>query len=944
MKRKLLLSAAAVLAVAGPLSLGAQTLTVGPLQSGVNQTVSGTGSGASAPVEVFVDGVSAGQGAADGAGAFSVTGVTLPVGSAVTAQNQESWYFSTPGNNEGFADNSNGGLGGTESVAGGVLTYTVADSTQNPSVFKVTSGHPTSTLKVLEMRLRNPGTMNQINITLNDTILQPVIPFQPLAAQTDFITYQVPLVTNNVNSSGLPTGTTNFWLYLQFLNTTNGDLIEFDYIRVREYFDWHFDNDGDLMSNFATGGTVTVAGGVATMTNTVGGANAFLETSIFAGMDTSIFNTLQTAIDANPTIQPGNLLTLNYFGGGPGYAFSGFGNALGWAVTPGTFVVSVQDLTQAAQFGNNWTSGLASLNYPGGWFSPMFPQNAGEVANVDYVRIRPAVFNGPSAAATVPPQAFVWSGAIDTDFQVAGNWTPSRDLIDDTDTLIFDGNVTAGPVTVTNLPAATQDIDALVLQNGITVNLETTTTTSPNSTLRLNAATDALDVCATCGLVFTGQQGILIRTGTGATGQVDGLVRFTSTAVGNGVAHRLIGGEPEAISFNSGSSFEFAPRGTGWGNPFSNVASVVFQSGSTYYQGGTAAGPSEGTGSNPFSSTPASVVFQPGSLFYNWTSVASTTGRTYGDLTMDNRGGAAFVGGANPWIVDGDLLYKGTMVSGMNLGATGGTADPVLAVSGDFIIEDGGKFVDGYTAAANELQVAGDLLWANTAGTNVSIAAGSTRTYHLNGTSAQQQVNSAGVFFQNLRITNPNGALVVGPVGVRTNLNLEAGDITVDAAGTLTLASGATVTGTGSIIGELTRQVDASALASHAFPVEDNPVSIEITAAGTGAGTIAVGTSAGAGASLPGGATGITRTWSITPTGISGFTATVVFTYSDAELNGATETNLEAVRWDGSQWVSATTTIDTVANTATVTGVTDFSDWTLIDPGTSVDSWMLIVE
>ncbi|MBN1977188.1 MAG: S8 family serine peptidase [Anaerolineae bacterium] len=71
--------------------------------------------------------------------------------------------------------------------------------------------------------------------------------------------------------------------------------------------------------------------------------------------------------------------------------------------------------------------------------------------------------------------------------------------------------------------------------------------------------------------------------------------------------------------------------------------------------------------------------------------------------------------------------------------------------------------------------------------------------------------------------------------------------------------------------------------------------------------------------------------------GTGAFNATLVFSYEDAELNGLTESNLRAYRWRGTGlgWQEYIPSgLDTTNNTMTVTGVTEFSYWTLgVNPG-----------
>ncbi len=403
----------AALGVAAALSLGvqvdAQLLSLNsPVPNGASVNVTGTGATASATLELFANGSSVGFTQADGSGDFTFSSVTIPDDAEVYVQNQESWYFDSA---EGWGDQS-GGTGGSFSVSGGIGTYTIIDNSSNPSIISTSlgrtsggavggAGHSSNTYRVLEFRLRNTGSMDTILVSTNNgSTAPPASGFTVSvdASNSNYKTYQVPLVDNA--SGGLNSGSgSNFWLYFQFLNSTNTDVIEFDYIRVREYFDYHFDNDGDLFSFFPTGGTAVVSGGVCTMTNSGAGTSVFLNAP-FMGFDASYYSVLETAVDSNPSINP-NLQYFNYFSNGL-VSYAAGSHQINWTPSSGSFVTVIKDLTDTPSFGQSWT-GLSTLNAAGGFYSPIFPNTANESADVDYIRLRPAAYYGPSTVATALP-------------------------------------------------------------------------------------------------------------------------------------------------------------------------------------------------------------------------------------------------------------------------------------------------------------------------------------------------------------------------------------------------------------------------------------------------------------------------------------------------------------------------------------------------------------
>jgi len=65
-----------------------------------------------------------------------------------------------------------------------------------------------------------------------------------------------------------------------------------------------------------------------------------------------------------------------------------------------------------------------------------------------------------------------------------------------------------------------------------------------------------------------------------------------------------------------------------------------------------------------------------------------------------------------------------------------------------------------------------------------------------------------------------------------------------------------------------------------------------------------------------------------------GGSATVSFYYTPSEMagvNAITEANLQAQRWNGTKWEDPRGTVDQALNKVTISGLTSFSDWTLVD-------------
>ena len=74
----------------------------------------------------------------------------------------------------------------------------------------------------------------------------------------------------------------------------------------------------------------------------------------------------------------------------------------------------------------------------------------------------------------------------------------------------------------------------------------------------------------------------------------------------------------------------------------------------------------------------------------------------------------------------------------------------------------------------------------------------------------------------------------------------------------------------------------------------------------------------------------VRRSYQITPTGGSGYAATLRLRYFDLELNGNTESSLQLWRYDGTAWTAqGATSRDTSNNWVEYTGVTQFSPWAI---------------
>lgn len=186
---------------------------------------------------------------------------------------------------------------------------------------------------------------------------------------------------------------------------------------------------------------------------------------------------------------------------------------------------------------------------------------------------------------------------------------------------------------------------------------------------------------------------------------------------------------------------------------------------------------------------------------------------------------------------------------------------------------------------------------------------------------------SGGQTLGNLTInrTGASGSATLGSnLTLQSALTLTAGDINT---GANVLTHNGTSSGAGDVVGNV-RRTDLDATA-RSFGNPNNQISFT---AGTAPTEITVNLAksqpTGNGFGYP---NAVRRTYIITPTGGSGFVATLRLHYLDTELNGNTETLLDFWRFNGTVWQRVVKTLadPVVDNWIQSNAVTQFSPWTL---------------
>ena len=189
------------------------------------------------------------------------------------------------------------------------------------------------------------------------------------------------------------------------------------------------------------------------------------------------------------------------------------------------------------------------------------------------------------------------------------------------------------------------------------------------------------------------------------------------------------------------------------------------------------------------------------------------------------------------------------------------------------------------------------------------------------------------------------------------SLTIAGGDLTLSSAATaVTMTNGRIVTGVNNLIlssgtATVTRTngyVDGNFRKTYAAAANKNfevgtangfsPVAVNVTA-GTFPATFTAKAVQGPQPNILSPTHALQRYWTLTGTGI---TADLTFTYLDpTDIPGtATESLFVIFKFDGT-FTMPGGTVNTAANTATITGVTSFSDWTLAEPGAPTDVHLL---
>jgi hypothetical protein len=326
---------------------------------------------------------------------------------------------------------------------------------------------------------------------------------------------------------------------------------------------------------------------------------------------------------------------------------------------------------------------------------------------------------------------------------------------------------------------------------------------------------------------------------------------------------------------------------------------------------------------------------------------ANVSGTGSVTVTMGSAGSPGFInsGGTMTLSDSSNLLINCSSCSGDHFTVnSGGTLDlgssTTVTGAGQLDVSSGGtlKIGDANGITTGTGATSGNV---RTSGTD-TYAIGA--NYEYKGTAAQTTGNALPATVNNLTINNSGPADVTLNIAgttlqVNGTLALTSGDFINTATKTLVQpASAPASTGIGDVVGKVQRGTAASPvspLANGTAYTFGNPNNTILLASTTPAANIVVNLAKNA-PTTPAFATAVTRTYTITPTGGTGLSATLKLHYLDTELGTNTEATLDLWKVVSGTWTDQTTgtyTRDSSNNWVQLAGVTGFSDWTLAGSG-----------
>ncbi len=310
---------------------------------------------------------------------------------------------------------------------------------------------------------------------------------------------------------------------------------------------------------------------------------------------------------------------------------------------------------------------------------------------------------------------------------------------------------------------------------------------------------------------------------------------------------------------------------------------------------------------------------------YSGSGTAGTNAAPLGDFDIFNTGGGVTISNVSPTIITRRVnLFTGTFINSgkIQIGAGGASSAIIQRGNASAQITPSGEFD---VAPTFNVGSGGLAIFYGIAGASLTTG---------NEIPPSRLIRQLLVDGSNSVILNGGNLTLDGSSGTRS-LALVNG-IFETGANRLIVKSSITVTRTsGWVNGNL--QMEYNQTGAKIFHVGTangySPVTANVTTLGTNPSSLTVKAIQTNHPNAPNQASALKRYWQLTESG--DLTARLTFQYLDADLPAVTESSLQLKRYTGAGTIFDTipATLDTTANTAaTTSGISDFSDWTLLSP------------
>lgn len=490
----------------------------------------------------------------------------------------------------------------------------------------------------------------------------------------------------------------------------------------------------------------------------------------------------------------------------------------------------------------------------------------------------------------------VWTGAVNTDWATTGNWSGCQG--DGSAPPVEGDSVSIGPSS--NPPVVNSDatILGLTLSSGSSLTISTGATLSVNGAIATSAAGGATTAISNSGSLETTDSGgfSFSRSDSSKT------ANLTLSGAGTWTIAGAFTQGPSTKITLGGGNFELKGDLARAGTMDPGTSTITFNGGSTQ-------------------------------------SMTGDSHHNFHNLVVSNNTALRHTSGSAPVRVCGDFAVEaGSSFTQSSTSAfrevafvdDTGCATSDLSGSGAFSFArleiESSRTVD---ASNVSIAIIGPGSSETPSWTNDGTFTPGASTITFNGTSSQTIGGSSSTTFNGLTVNNPAGVTLANDATVNGVLTLTSGDLATG-SNSLTLGSSATTSGNGDVVGSVKR----SGLAAGTTYGFGNP-NVSLTFDSGGAGSLPTEITVSLAKSAPGVlAAAVQRTYTVSPTGGAGYTATLRLRYLEGELNGLNEGVLELWRFDGTRWaLQPVTGRDTSANWVQRAGVAEFSDWAMATSG-----------